>query len=112
MNVTLLIENFCLDAIIGIQESERKQAQPLIIDLEVNYVYGGAGQYLDYMAILEAVQDKLSSTPYALLEEALEGISAWLKRCFPSITEILMSIKKPQVCQRALVGVRIHRTFD
>ncbi|WP_235853000.1 MULTISPECIES: dihydroneopterin aldolase [Helicobacter] len=110
--MTLLIENYRLDAFIGTQQSEQKHPQPLIIHLEVGYRYDNAQTYLDYMDILEVVQNKFATTPYTLLEEALEEISAWLKQCFPSITQITMEIQKPQACQRALVGARVCKIFE
>ncbi|WP_121021663.1 dihydroneopterin aldolase [Helicobacter vulpis] len=110
--MTLLIENYRLDARIGTQQSEQEHPQPLIIDLEVSYHYSGAQAYLDYMDILEVVCDKFATTPYTLLEEALEEIGAHLKQAFPSITQIAMEIKKPQACQRALVGAKMRKIFE
>ncbi|WP_104689447.1 dihydroneopterin aldolase [Helicobacter felis] len=110
--MVLVIQDYKLDAIIGTQQSEQTNTQPLIINLEISYSYKNVNQYLDYMDILEVVQNKFSTTSYTLLEEALEEISMWLKQCFPSITKINMEIKKPQACQRALVGVRMCKNFE
>ncbi|MFC3848311.1 dihydroneopterin aldolase [Helicobacter baculiformis] len=110
--MTLLVENYRLDAVIGIRQDEQSRPQPLIIDLEIDYHYSHASQYLDYMEILKVVHDKFSAKSYTLLEEALEEISLWLKQCFPSITSMTMGIKKPQACQYALVGARLYKTFE
>lgn len=113
--MTLLIENYHLNALIGTMASEQSQAQPILIDLEVDYNYPQAKEegksHLDYMDILEVVQNKFATTQYLLLEDALQEITGWLKQCFPSINQITMCIKKPQACQKALVGARLEVTF-
>ncbi|BDQ26442.1 dihydroneopterin aldolase [Helicobacter heilmannii] len=109
--MTLSVQDYQIDAIIGVLESEQKTPQPLIVDLSIEYNYTPQN-CLDYMDILEVVQNKLSTTKYGLLEEALSEISTWLKTCFPIITQVYMSIKKPQACQRALVGASLRVCFD
>ncbi|CRF47576.1 Dihydroneopterin aldolase [Helicobacter heilmannii] len=108
--MTLSVQDYQIDAIIGVLESEKKAPQPLIVDLSIEYNYTPQN-CLDYMDILEVVQNKLSTTKYGLLEEALSEITAWLKTCFPIITQITMAIKKPQACQKALVGVSLCVAF-
>ncbi|WP_104749512.1 dihydroneopterin aldolase [Helicobacter cynogastricus] len=110
--MTLLIEDFHLNAIIGVQESEQEHPQPLIVNLEVDYYYSDLNPYLDYMDIMEVVQQQLSTMRYTLLEEALKGVSVQLKQRFPSIAKLTMSIKKPQACQSALVGARMCKNFE
>ncbi|BDQ28439.1 dihydroneopterin aldolase [Helicobacter ailurogastricus] len=108
--MTLSIQDYQIDAVIGLLEGEQKAPQPLIVDLRVEYTYNPPN-YLDYIDILEVVQNKLATTHYTLLEEALSEITKWLKTCFPAITQIDMSIKKPQACQRALVGASLQVSF-
>ncbi|TSA86581.1 dihydroneopterin aldolase [Helicobacter mehlei] len=113
--MTLLIENYQLDVLIGTMVSEQTTPQPILINLQVeyNYPHDHKGKdYLDYMDLLEVVQNKFATTQYQLLEQALEEITAWLKICFPAITHIDMEIRKPQACQKALVGARLAKTFE
>ncbi|WP_163533047.1 dihydroneopterin aldolase [Helicobacter suis] len=115
--MTLHIEDYQLEVIIGTLESEQKNPQPIVVDLCIDYHYTPAKEqkapeYLDYMDVLEVVQNKFSTAHYGLLEEALLEITSWLKQCFPVIYKIDMGIKKPQACQKALVGVSLSVVFE
>lgn len=125
MGYEILIENLCIEAIIGALPSERETPQRVLINASIHYErkdkregakkdldessHSGlrdfadlAGQeclseYLDYVEIVEHIATMLKQRKYGLLESALDEIISSLKTSYPTITKIDLSLKKPDI---------------
>lgn len=102
----IIIEDLRIHAIIGILEKERKKEQTLIINAVISYDYNG--QFLDYVKIVEVIEDLLKNRKYQLLEEAILEINQVLRENFKIIHSLKISIKKPDILNHAIVGIEAN----
>jgi len=105
------IEDLRIHAIIGLLESERTDAQELIVDLEAEYLYK-EGRYLDYAQIAEEITAHLQNQRYLLLEEALLGIEKLLRNRSPKLLWMECRITKPHILPNARVSVSHRAHFS
>ncbi len=106
---TVLIENLTLEVIIGILDHERKKAQKVIVDAKIEYDKNEF--FLDYVQVVEAIENLLKYKKYETIENAVENICKALKLDFPEIVSIKLRIYKPEVFKNALVGVEIQKQY-
>lgn len=94
----ILVENLCVEAIIGVLPSERLAPQRVLINATISYKKQDLDEkYLDYVKIIQHITKCLKDGKYGLLEEALDDIIASLKDSYPSITKIDLTLKKPDI---------------
>ncbi len=110
-NITLHIEDFRFDAIVGILEHERKSAQTLLVEAHIAYNYYDRENFLDYVLICEKIKQCMQTSSYELLESALTDIVHKLKKEFTCITKITLCIKKPHIMHYCVVGASITKDF-
>ncbi|MGX3044864.1 dihydroneopterin aldolase [Helicobacter sp. T3_23-1056] len=91
----ILIQNLCVEAIIGIFSRERKSPQKVLVNANIRYEKQSA--YLDYVALASHIAKCLKKRKYDLLENALDDIIASLKDSYPSITKIDLALQKPDI---------------
>jgi len=102
--MTIHIENFVFETIIGLLTFERLKAQKVIINLHIDYQYR-ENQYLDYAEIVSFVEEDMLYNKYLLLETALDQISKKLFTKYPSIEKINLKITKPNIIPNARVSL-------
>lgn len=107
--MTLLIEHLKVEAIIGILPEEREKAQTILVDGSFSYVF--VGNYLDYVAIKELITQHLISERFGLLEEALVSLHRELKESFEELTEVNLTLKKPDILRDCLVGASLSKHY-
>ena len=73
----LEIEDLRFETIVGILESERVNKQEVRINAKIHYRYDEG--YLDYVRVVECIQDTICANAYGLLEELIEGVCGALK---------------------------------
>jgi len=111
----VLIENFEVEASIGVFDWEKKIKQCLLFDLKLLGDFSKACQSddinhaVDYAAVCDEIDAIVNAAHYELLEALAEKIAQHLLAKF-SIDNIELSIRKPGAVPRAInVGVLIKR---
>ncbi len=102
--MTIHIESFYINTIIGLLDFERVTPQRVSVDLEVEYSYID-GQYIDYVKLTELIEDELTKREYRLLEEALEGLEILITTTYPIIDRLKIKILKPDILEKCIVGM-------
>lgn len=102
--MTITIENFQFDTVIGILEHERSIAQRVAVDLIVEYRHT-KGHFLDYVVLRDLIKDEMNKGEFGLIEEALELITERLMDLDDAIDLVDLTIKKPDVLSDCVVGV-------
>jgi len=105
----IIIENLEFEAIIGILPKEREKAQKVIVNVKIEYE--DKKNYVDYAKVCELIEYTMKKNSFFLIEEALDEIEKILKKEFPQIKKLYLSIKKPEILSNALVGVEILRKY-
>jgi len=103
--------------IIGIRTRERRVAQPIRLDLELNVDLERAGKSgriahtVDYSRASTEIIALLQFRRYTLLEVAAEECAGWLFAAYPAVQGVTLSIAKPHALkgQADSGGVRISR---
>ncbi len=106
---TIRISGIELECIVGIRQHERKEPQPLWVDLELGLDLSRAGRSgrigdtVDYDRVADQLIQLVRFREYRLLENAAEELAAMLFGVQPSLEELRIKLKKP----KALAG-RAH----
>lgn len=108
--VTLLIEDFSFECIIGIMKEERLKAQKVEITAQISYEPQSDG-FLDYMKICREIKKEFVTKKFRLLEEAAMDVCEMLKSKNQAILSISLKIIKPEVRNDAKVGVAFEKSF-
>ncbi|PID61804.1 MAG: dihydroneopterin aldolase [Gammaproteobacteria bacterium] len=111
----IFIRNLTVDTIIGIHEHEKREAQPLVIDLEMaNDIRPAAasrdiGDALDYQAITERLRAYLETSECLLVETLAEELAGMIMEEF-DVPWLRLTLTKPQAMPGStLVGLTIER---
>ncbi len=118
MSDLIFIKGLALEVVIGVYESERHAAQPLILDVELAFDCQRAGHSdaladtLDYAEVVGRLRQWTAQTRHALLETLLEEMATLILAEFPT-RHVRLKLHKPLAaaalgCQD--VGVEILRT--
>ncbi len=105
------IEDLAFDAVIGILDSERERPQRVVVELEADYRYENAQNYLDYAAMAEHVKSLFVQRKFHLLEEALEETAALLRAEYPQIERLFLKVSKPDILPYCNVALSKHWNF-
>jgi dihydroneopterin aldolase len=113
----IFIEELRVDCIVGIYPHERKQPQPLIVELELaldtaEAAYTGRiAATCDYARVADEVATLLGFRRYKLLEMAAEELAAMLFGVHPMLDQLRVRLHKPEALRgRArAAGVEITR---
>ncbi len=110
------LKNLRIDCVIGVYPHERTDAQPLFLDVEVDYDFAPAAatddltKALDYDGIAAGLTSVAREGRFALLETFVEAAAAFCLQSFPSVTAVRLEIRKPRAVSAADASfVRIER---
>jgi dihydroneopterin aldolase len=108
-----------VDCILGVRPLERRRAQRVRLDLELEQdltVAARSGRIqdtVDYSRLAEQVERLLKFREYRLLEEASEEIAAMIVAVHPRATAVRVALEKPSAlpgsARSASVGIRRTR---
>ncbi len=108
--MTLVIEGFSFECIVGILKEERQKPQKVEIAANIEYVHEKHG-FLDYMKICKEIKKEFVVKKFRLLEDAAISVCSTLKSANPQIQKINLKIIKPEVRSDARVGVAYEARF-
>jgi dihydroneopterin aldolase len=108
--MTILIETLTFDAIIGILDSERITPQQIIIDCIIGYDYV-ENSFINYAEVTSHIQESVQKNQFLLIEEALQSLGLSLKKQFPSIHTLTLTLRKPDILSNCTVGVQENFIF-
>jgi dihydroneopterin aldolase len=102
--MTIHIENFDFEVIIGLLDFERITPQRVVITLEATYTYS-EDIFINYADIVMLIQENLQLKKYILLENALLGIKTLLHNKYPKIQHLYIKISKPDIIDSCTVSL-------
>lgn len=108
--MTLHLDDFRVEAVIGILPEERTGPQEIRIGLQADYDYKKG--FLDYVPVRDTVRSMLQTKKYGLLEEALIDITHALGRNFPQLKKVNLKLSKPGILSDAAAGVSLEKEFN
>ncbi len=108
--MTIRIETLEFETILGILDHERTTPQRICVDTEITYSYSPEN-FLDYAKVSNRIVSIMTMKKFYLIEEALESLFSLLKKDFPQIETIKMSICKPDILPNCRVCVEDFRSF-
>jgi dihydroneopterin aldolase len=105
--MTILIENLTFETIIGILDFERITPQKISLDCTIHYHYEN-NIFINYADVSHLIEETMHVQKFELIETALETLSVVLKKSFPLIDELTLTLRKPNILQNCTVGVQNH----
>jgi len=115
MSDKILIRQLKIDAIIGIHEWEKQQAQPLLFDMDLSFNCSPAAQSddikdtLDYFEVCRQVTEFVEASAYELIETLAEQVANLVLKQF-TCKKIKLTLYKPEaVANTQTVGICIVR---
>jgi len=93
--LTIEIENFTFNTIIGLLDFERVNEQRVIINLKASYRYK-KNSFIDYVEICNTIKKNMQKNQYELLEDALIDIKDEIFSKF-DIDFLTLKITKPDI---------------
>ena len=102
--MTIHIEALTFECIIGILDFERLAPQKVIIDAQINYDYT-EGEFINYVEIIELLQNNMINNKYQLLETALNELEIQLLVNYSTIDNFMLKISKPNIIDNAKVSL-------
>lgn len=106
----ILIEDLEFEAILGILESERITPQKVSIRCTIEYAYSEK-EFINYAEVAGLIEKSMTTEKFFLIEEALDFVTKALKKSFPLIRELTLTIRKPNILSNCTVGVEHHTLF-
>ena len=101
---TIYIEDFQIEAIIGILDFERTNSQRIIVNCVLTYERQGE-DFLDYAKVSHLIEKMLIDRQFLLIEDALEMVTNMLKKHFLGIKSIKLKLSKPDILTNCTVSV-------
>ncbi len=111
----IVIRDLLVRCIIGVDESERRERQDVLISLAISADLGKAGRSdrfedtVDYRALKKRIMAMAEGSQYHLVEALAEAVAAL---CLeePAVAEVQVTVEKPTALRFARsVGVEITR---
>ena len=106
----IYIENLTFQCIIGILDFERKNAQEVIINAEIEYDFND--EFINYAEVAELIKKTLINEKFLLIEDALKDLPLRLKNKFSKINTLYLKITKPSILPDCTVSVSDITHFD
>ena len=111
------LKHLRVECVVGISEHERAKAQPVVMDIEVDYDFTAAagsdaiGDAVDYDSIAAAVAELVQRRGFHLIETMAEETAAMLLGALTSVRTVRLEIRKPEAVPAAACSfVRVERT--
>jgi len=108
--MTIFIENFSFETIIGILDEERKVPQKVIINCEITYDYKN-GNFINYALVSELIENEMKKNKFELIENAVLELISKIKSSFIDITSIKLKISKPKILDKCVVSVALEKNY-
>ncbi|MDR1460379.1 MAG: dihydroneopterin aldolase [Campylobacteraceae bacterium] len=108
--ITLLIEKFEFETIIGLLEKERETPQRVEVWAKIEIKYKKK-LLIDYVVICDIIKNSLQSKKFFTVEEALLHVSKKIAKISPQICRVYLKILKPSILENRLVGAEIDKIF-
>ena len=108
--MTISIEELTFNSILGILEYERLNPQVVSVDCKITYQYC-KDSFINYADVAAYIETTMQEQQFELIETALEFLTSSLKKMYPSIEYINLTIKKPTILKNAVVGVTSETNF-
>lgn len=105
--MTIHIEALTFSTIIGILDFERIEAQTVVVDASINYVYS-QDAFINYAEVIATIETLMIEKKYALLEDALTDIQDKLLKTYPKIIKLSLKITKPNIINHAKVALSLE----
>jgi 7,8-dihydroneopterin aldolase/epimerase/oxygenase len=106
-----------IDCIIGIYEHERTKAQPLVVDVELDYDFAAAARSdairdaVDYDLVAVGISELARQKRFHLIETMAEEAAAMLLSSLVQVQTVRLEIRKPDAVPAAACSfVRVERT--
>ncbi len=106
----ITIADLTFDAIVGILDKERKEAQKVVADVEIIYEKEG-DTFINYAEVASLIEKTMQKERYLLLEEALDELEMKIKSKFSAIFSINLKLYKPNILDNCVVGVEIFKQY-
>ena len=105
----VFINDLRLNIIIGLLPHERIFAQEVVIDAS----FGCEDEELvvDYVKAILLIEGVLINNKFKTVEGALLKLEQEIKKTFPKILTLFLSIKKTKIIHKASVGARLERKY-
>ncbi len=107
--MTIKIDNFRFETIIGILDFERKIPQDIIISFRADYQYSN-GNFIDYAKIYNIIKDSMINMKFHLIEEALIYLFNFISQEY-ELDYLNIKITKPSILPNAEVSVEMEEFF-
>lgn len=114
--ITILIRDLSVRTVIGVPEDERRQAQPILLDLDIELDANRAahtddlGDTVDYAAVVDDLRGCLAGKNYFLLERLAEFVAGRILDEFGARRVRVKAAKVGILEDVGLVGVVITRS--
>lgn len=98
------LELFC---ILGVNDEERREEQPVTVTLEFEYDAETASrrddirEAINYDRVVSMVSEHITWQKYQLMEAACGGIISMLRDAYPELLMIRVEVAKPKAVARA-----------
>ncbi len=102
-NLKISIEDLTFTCIIGILDFERKKAQKVIINLEIEYTFDT--EFINYAEVVDLIKTNMKNEKFLLIEDALQHLNLKLKNKFSKINTLSLKITKPSILPDCKVSV-------
>ncbi|WP_297439738.1 dihydroneopterin aldolase [Sulfurimonas sp.] len=107
--MTVYIEDFKFQCIIGILDFERVQEQDVIVNLTIEYDY--KINFINYAEVADHIKISMKKNKFLLIEDALNNLSLSLKKNFINIDVLYLKITKPSILAECSVSVANKYNF-
>ncbi|MCI5539671.1 MAG: dihydroneopterin aldolase [Campylobacter lanienae] len=104
--ISVFVDNFEFDTIIGLLDFERLNSQKICVSMEFE-----ACEFVDYAAVCEITQREFNENKFYKVEDALEYFAIKFKAIYPSLTKFYMKISKIEIVPNAIVGAKILKNY-
>lgn len=108
MIFSIIIEKLEFETIIGILPLEREKTQKILVEGIFEYE---SQEFLDYVVLKDMIKNLFIKNQYLLLEDAIQDVAKHLKKHFSCLKSIEMSIKKLEILQDCIVGIKTKIIF-
>lgn len=108
--MTIHIEDFKFQCIIGILDFERTKPQDVIINMYIEYDY--EKKFINYADIVEITKEIMIKSEFLLIEEAIKSINLKLIKEYNSIKSINLKIAKPSILPECKVSVSDYQKVE
>ena len=108
--MTIIIEHLTFECIIGILESERLNAQKVVVECVIDYDYL-PNDFINYADVSNHIMHSVQKKHFFLIEEALQSLSQSLKKEFSSIRTLSLTLRKPNILPNCTVAVQENFIF-